>query len=76
MYAGVSGEFSTRHEMFIVEPLSMYKSGAPIISVDGSKNTNDKKNSNCRYKPRISDKKSFLIFFIPTVFYMTRRNFK
>lgn len=36
MYAGGSGELSTTHVRFIVEPLSIYKSGAPIISVDGS----------------------------------------
>lgn len=36
MYAGGSGELYTTHVKFIVDPLSMYKSGAPIISVDGS----------------------------------------
>jgi hypothetical protein len=36
MNAGGSGELCTTHVRFIVEPLSMYKSGAPIISVDGS----------------------------------------
>lgn len=36
MNAGGSGELFTTHVKFIVEPLSMYKSGAPIISVDGS----------------------------------------
>lgn len=46
MYAGGSGELYTTHVKFIVDPLSMYKSGAPIISVDGSamqiKNSYDK----------------------------------
>lgn len=36
--AGGSGELCTTHVKFIVEPLSIYKSGAPIISVDGSIN--------------------------------------
>lgn len=36
IYAGGSGEFSITHVKFMVDPLSMYKSGAPIISVDGS----------------------------------------
>lgn len=36
MYAGGSGEFSITHVKFMVDPLSMYRSGAPIISVDGS----------------------------------------
>lgn len=36
MNAGGSGELCTTHVKFIVDPLSMYKSGAPIISVDGS----------------------------------------
>lgn len=36
MYAGGSGEFSITHVKFIVDPVSMYRSGAPIISVDGS----------------------------------------
>lgn len=36
MNAGGSGELCTTHVRFIVDPLSMYKSGAPIISVDGS----------------------------------------
>lgn len=36
MNAGGSGELCTTHVRFIVEPLSMYKSGAPTISVDGS----------------------------------------
>lgn len=36
MYAGGSGEFNITHVKFMVDPLSMYKSGAPIISVDGS----------------------------------------
>lgn len=36
MYAGGSGEFSMTHVKFMVDPLSMYKSGAPMISVDGS----------------------------------------
>lgn len=38
MKAGGSGELLTTHVKFIVEPLSIYKSGAPIISVDGSIN--------------------------------------
>lgn len=38
MNAGGSGELFTTHVKFIVEPLSMYKSGPPIISVDGSVN--------------------------------------
>lgn len=42
MYAGGSGESFTTHVKFIVEPLSMYRSGAPIISVDGSANKNRK----------------------------------
>jgi hypothetical protein len=46
MNAGGSGEFCTTHVRFIVEPLSMYKSGAPIISVDGSAKTNMKNRSN------------------------------
>jgi hypothetical protein len=36
MNAGGSGELCTTQVRFIVDPLSMYKSGAPIISVDGS----------------------------------------
>lgn len=36
MNAGGSGELCTTHVRFIVDPLSMYKSGAPIISVEGS----------------------------------------
>lgn len=36
MYAGGSGEFNITHVKFMVDPLSMYRSGAPIISVDGS----------------------------------------
>lgn len=36
MYAGGSGEFSMTHVKLMVDPLSMYKSGAPIISVVGS----------------------------------------
>lgn len=36
MNAGGSGELFTTHVRFIVDPLSMYKSGPPIISVDGS----------------------------------------
>jgi hypothetical protein len=52
MNAGGSGELCTTHVRFIVEPLSMYKSGAPIISVDGSTKTEEKKsdNSNMRSK--------------------------
>jgi hypothetical protein len=45
MNAGGSGELCTTHVRFIVEPLSMYKSGAPIISVDGSTKNNDNKNN-------------------------------
>lgn len=44
MKAGGSGELLTTHVKFIVEPLSIYKSGAPIISVDGSINKWEKKN--------------------------------
>lgn len=36
MYAGGSGEFKITQVKLIVDPLSIYKSGAPIISVDGS----------------------------------------
>lgn len=36
MYAGGSGEFRMTQVRLIVEPPSMYMSGAPIISVDGS----------------------------------------
>lgn len=36
MYAGGSGEFRMTHVKLIVDPLSMYISGAPIISVEGS----------------------------------------
>ena len=36
MYAGGSGESSIMQVKFMVDPLSMYKSGAPTISVDGS----------------------------------------
>jgi hypothetical protein len=36
MNAGGSGELCTTQVRFIVEPLSMYKSGAPIISAVGS----------------------------------------
>lgn len=47
MYAGGSGELYTTHVKLIVEPLSMYRSGAPIISVDGSaKKCNKKKIEN------------------------------
>lgn len=46
MNAGGSGELCTTHVRFIVEPLSMYKSGAPIISVDGSARKNGNKNNN------------------------------
>lgn len=38
MNAGGSGEFKMTHVKLMVDPLSMYKSGAPIISVDGSVN--------------------------------------
>lgn len=43
MNAGGSGELCTTHVKFIVEPLSMYKSGAPIISVDGSEKKKESK---------------------------------
>lgn len=43
MNAGGSGELCTTQVRFIVEPLSMYKSGAPIISVDGSARRREKK---------------------------------
>lgn len=43
MYAGGSGEFSITHVKFMVDPLSIYKSGAPIISVDGSIHEKKKK---------------------------------
>lgn len=36
MYAGGSGEFSMIHVRFIVDPLSMYISGAPMMCVVGS----------------------------------------
>lgn len=36
IYAGGSGESSITHVKFMVDPLSMYTSGEPIISVDGS----------------------------------------
>lgn len=36
MYAGGSGELRMTHVRLMVEPLSMYRSGAPMISVDGS----------------------------------------
>jgi hypothetical protein len=42
MYAGGSGELYTTHVKFIVDPLSMYKSGAPIISVEGSEKPDKK----------------------------------
>jgi hypothetical protein len=51
MNAGGSGELCTTHVRFIVEPLSMYKSGAPIISVDGSTKTQEESdNSKMRSK--------------------------
>lgn len=43
MYAGGSGEFNITHVKFMVDPLSMYKSGAPIISVEGSAQWKKKK---------------------------------
>lgn len=36
IYAGGSGELSMTQVRLMVDPLSIYKSGAPIISVDGS----------------------------------------
>lgn len=50
MNAGGSGEFWTTHVRFIVEPLSMYKSGAPIISVDGSAEKKGKERQQQRYE--------------------------
>lgn len=38
MYAGGSGEFSITHVKLMVDPLSIYKSGPPIICVVGSAN--------------------------------------
>lgn len=49
MYAGGSGEFSITHVKFMVDPLSMYKSGAPIISVDGSIVNKSKKKNAFKY---------------------------
>lgn len=43
MYDGGSGELCTTQVKFMVEPLSIYKSGAPIISVDGSASRKKKK---------------------------------
>lgn len=44
MNAGGSGELCTTQVRLMVEPLSMYKSGAPIISVDGSAKVEKKSN--------------------------------